>query len=81
MNDFSKLEENVKKIFFQTFPNMPESDFDWKKHQPDYENWDSFAQLQLITLAEETFGIKLDLEESISITSAEGLLSCVRSHL
>ncbi len=51
------------------------------KEQKDYESWDSFAQLNLITFVESKFDITLSLEESIDIKSAHDLLECVRSHL
>ena len=75
------IENLVKNIFFEAFPNLSESDFSWKKEQKDYENWDSFAQLNLITLAEAKFDISFTLDEAIEIKSANNLLECVRSHL
>ena len=73
------LENEIKNIFFEIFPNISSENFDWKKHQKDYENWDSFAQLHLITLTESKFDIEIGLDESISITSAQDLLDCVKS--
>lgn len=75
------IEDEVKKIFFEAFPTLEESQFNWNKKQKDYENWDSFAQLNLITLAESKFDINLTLDESVSITSAKELLECIKSHL
>lgn len=75
------MEDEIKKIFFDVFPTLNESDFEWEKHQKDYENWDSFAQLQLITLAEEKFNVELSLEDAISITTPKKLLEHVKSHL
>ena len=51
------LDVDVKNIFFETFPLLTESDFDWEKTQNNYEDWDSFAQLNLITLTEAKFEI------------------------
>ncbi len=75
------VENLVKDIFFESFPNLSESDFSWDKEQKDYENWDSFAQLNLITLAEAKFDISFTLDEAIEIKSANDLLNSVRSHL
>lgn len=75
------IENSIKDIFFQAFPNLLESDFSWNKEQKDYENWDSFAQLNLITLAEAKFDISFTLDESIEIKSANDLLESIRSHL
>ena len=75
------LETEIKNIFFEIFPNLTRSDFDWNKHQKDYPNWDSFAQLHLIALAESKFDIQIDLDNSINFTSAKDLLECVKSLL
>jgi len=75
------VEKSVKNIFFEAFLNLSESGFGWNKEQKDYENWDSFAQLNLITLAEAKFDISFTLDEAIEIKSATDLLECVRSHL
>ena len=75
------LDDDVKKVFLETFPSLSESDFEWGKTQKDYENWDSFAQLNLITLAEAKFEITFSDDEVISISSAKNLLECIKSHL
>ena len=75
------LDDDVKKIFLETFPALSESDFEWNKTQKDYDNWDSFAQLNLITLAEAKFEITFSEDEITSIFSAKDLLECIKSHL
>ena len=75
------IESTVKNIFFEVFPNLSESDFSWDKEQKDYEYWDSFAQLNLITLAEAKFDISFTLDQSIDIKSASDLLKNIKSHL
>ncbi len=75
------LNDDVKKVFFETFPSLSESDFEWSKTQKDYENWDSFAQLNLITLAEAKFEITFSDDEVTSISSAKNLLECIKSHI
>jgi acyl carrier protein len=75
------LDDDVKKVFLETFPSLSESDFEWAKTQKDYENWDSFAQLNLITLAEAKFEITFSDDEVTSISSAKNLLECIKSHL
>ena len=71
----------IRNIFFEVFLNLSEKDFGWEKEQKDYENWDSFAQLNLITFAEAKFDITFSLEESIEIKSANDLLKIIEQHL
>lgn len=77
----SNLEKEIKNIFFEIFPDLTLSEFDWNKHQREYSNWDSFAQLHLIALAESKFNIEIDFDNSINFTSAKDLLECVKSLL
>ena len=81
LSNDSEVEGIIKNIFFEVFPNLSKAEFSWNKEQKDYENWDSFAQLNLITFVESKFDITLSLEESIDVKSALDLLECVRSHL
>ena len=75
------LDDDVKKVFLETLPSLSESDFEWSKTQKDYENWDSFTQLNLITLAEAKFEITFSDDEVTSISSAKNLLECIKSHI
>ena len=81
LSNEEELKNTIKDIFFEVFPNLIETDFSWEKEQKDYENWDSFAQLNLITFTEAKFNITLTLEESIDIKSANDLLRSVKSNL
>ena len=76
-----KIKNDVKDIFFEVFPKLSENEFAWEKEQKDYENWDSFAQLNIITFAESKFDVSFSLDESIEIKSANDLLECINSHL
>ena len=75
------IDNDVKKIFIEAFPAISESDFEWEKLQKDYDDWDSFAQLNIITLAEAKFEITFSDDEVTSISSAKNLLDCIKSHL
>ena len=81
MNTDIEIKNEIKKIFFEVFQNINERDFSWEKQQKDFENWDSFVQLNLITLSEAKFDISFSLDESIEIKSANELFECIKSHL
>jgi len=76
-----KIKKDVKSIFFEVFPKLSENEFAWEKEQKDYDSWDSFAQLNMITFAESKFDVSFSLDESIEIKSANDLLKCIKSHL
>ena len=76
----SNTNTEIKEIFFQIFPDSNESNFDWKKKQNEYENWDSFVQLNLITMLEDKFDISISDDDSINIQSAEDALNFVMSN-
>jgi acyl carrier protein len=67
----------IKKIFLQVFPDLGESEFNWKKKQNEYENWDSFSHLNLITLIEEKFNISISDDDVIELKSAEMILNFI----
>jgi len=77
----NNLEDDIKAIFLDTFPGMKENEFDLDKKQEEYENWDSFAHLNLITMAESKFGINLSIDDATSIISARNLLDRIKSHI
>jgi len=76
----NNLEDDIKAIFLDTFPDMKEDEFDLDKKQEEYENWDSFAHLNLITMAESKFGINLSIDDATSIISARNLLDRIKSY-
>ena len=75
----NNLEDDIKAIFLDTFPNMKENEFDLDKKQEEYEDWDSFAHLNLITMAESKFGINLSIDDATSIISARNLLDRIKA--
>jgi len=80
LSDSDNLKSEIKNVFFSVFPNLKEEDFDWEKHQSSYDDWDSFAQMQLITAMESKFKIKFDIDDVIAVTCAHDLLKFIESH-
>ena len=80
MSKSNDVEAEIKNIFFNLFPGLNDNDFDWIKQLSDYEDWDSFTQMQLITSTESKFNIQIEIDDVISITSADDLLNYVKSH-
>ena len=77
----SSNESILKQIFIDVFPDVDESSFNWDKKQNDYENWDSFGHLRIVSEIEEKFGIKLDIDDVIYITSASGFLKIIKDKI
>ena len=70
----NNVDVEIKKIFLQVFPDLEESEFNWKKKQNDYENWDSFSHLNVITLIEEKFNNEL-LKKELEILKLQKKLT------
>jgi len=79
IGSMSSNESILKQIFIDVFPDVDESSFKWDKKQNDYENWDSFAHLRIISEIEEKFSIQLDVEDVIYITNAFGFLKIIKN--
>ena len=79
IGSMSSNESILKQIFIDVFPDVDESSFNWDKKQNDYENWDSFAHLRIISEIEEKFSIQLDVEDVIYITNAFGFLKIIKN--
>tara|TARA_B100000029_G_scaffold515962_1_gene625807 strand:+ start:763 stop:1026 length:264 start_codon:yes stop_codon:yes gene_type:complete len=67
------IDDEIKKIFLEVFPDMKERDFNWKKKQKDFEDWDSFSHLNLITMLEDVFKIEVSDNDAITLQSAEDI--------
>lgn len=75
---FKKMtdEEKIKEIFVKIFPEIVD-DFDLNRDQSDYENWDSFTHVNLVSEIEDQFSIELETDEIISISSAKSVLELI----
>ncbi len=74
-------ESVLKQIFIDIFPDIDESSFNWDKQQNEYENWDSFAHLRIISEIEEKFNIQLDIDDVIYINNASGFLKIIKDKI
>lgn len=66
MGNLNKYNE----IFTEVFGVKPEA-LDANFSKENVESWDSVHQLNLVTLAEETFDVMLDPEDILAFTSYE----------
>ncbi|MGI0011170.1 MAG: acyl carrier protein [Nitrosopumilaceae archaeon] len=73
------VENQLKGIFNSVFPNVTESTFSWEKDQTQYENWDSFTHLRLVTEIENKFNIKLEIDEVLNVRSASDFLKIIKA--
>lgn len=70
-------EEKIKEIFVKIFPEIID-DYDINREQSDYENWDSFTHVNLISEIEDQFDIQLETDEIITISSAKAFLELIK---
>ena len=70
-------EDKIKEIFVKIFPEIVD-DFDLNRDQSDYENWDSFTHVNLVSEIEDQFNVELETDEIISISSATSVLELIK---
>lgn len=73
--------EKIEKIFLSTFPGMSEKEFSLDKKQAEFENWDSFAHMELVSKIEQELGVTLDFEEIAEIDSPRKFVEVVQKKL
>lgn len=69
--------EKLENCFAQVFPNLERGQIAGASSE-NVEEWDSIAQVTLLSLIGETFGLELDFEEFESATSFAAILELIR---
>ena len=77
----AEIERGVKEIFLKTFEELSEGSFDFSKEQDQFQNWDSFSHMELVTLVEKRFGISLGMEEIVSVRTPGAFVEIVKKKL
>jgi len=72
-----QAEQRLKEIFLKVFDNLKSEEFDINKRQADYENWDSFTHMQLISEVEGQFNVSLTVDEVTQIQSPKDILDII----
>ena len=72
-----EIKQNIKKCFKEVFPEIKEDNFDFNKKQEDFENWDSFSHMELVSKIEENYNINLETEEVIELDSPQKFVDIV----
>ena len=75
----SSPEKKIKEIFFKIFPEENDSTFKMDKKQLEFENWDSFAHLQLVSKIEKQFNMQFDIDEIMNVNSPNDFLKFVNN--
>jgi acyl carrier protein len=76
MSNFEKLQGIFRKVFNDNTMVIKREMVD-----ADVEDWDSLAQMQLISAAEAEFQIEFTLEEVLSFQNIGDFIDCIESKL
>lgn len=71
------VKEKLNRCFALTFPNLDPAKYATANAQ-NVNEWDSIAQLTLLTVIGEEFGREIDFEEFEGATSFEALAQALR---
>ena len=75
--EISLITEQVKEIFIKVFPKVDPLILNLDKKQAEFEDWDSFAHLQLVSQIEKQFGIRLDIDDVMNSNSPNDFIKLV----
>lgn len=79
--ELREIETIVKEIFEQQFPEIAGKEFDFGKKQDQFENWDSFSHMWLISKIEEKFKVSLEINEVVELDSPQRFVQIVDKKL
>ncbi len=74
------IEAGIEEIFKGTFSEL-EKGFEFEKSQGDFENWDSFSHMELVSKVEEKFGVSLEMEEVVELDTPRKFVGIVEKKL
>lgn len=77
----TQITQTVTAIFQETFPELASGLLDLDKQQKDFERWDSFAHMELVSKVEQRCGVTFDLEEVIALESPRKFIEMVSKKL
>ena len=67
----------VTMIFKEVFPELKSKELNLDKKQEEFENWDSFSHMEIISAVEHRFKLSLDTQEVIAIDSPRKLIEII----
>tara|TARA_B100001750_G_C15390895_1_gene537382 strand:+ start:683 stop:973 length:291 start_codon:yes stop_codon:yes gene_type:complete len=79
--DVPDVKNEIKKIFLGVFSEINDFEFNWDTHFTEYENWDSFMHLTLVSKIEKKFNIQFDFDDSINLSSAADFIKLTHKML
>lgn len=72
------IEAKFKKIFFATIKGVTAKNFDAQKKQCQFEYWDSFSQLELVSKVEQDFKINIGAKEMLALDSPAAFVNIIK---
>lgn len=78
MDSSKEIELGVKEVFQKTLKELNDQEVDLHKKQDDFESWDSFAHMELVSKTEEKFGITLEMDEVITLDTPQKFVDLIR---
>jgi len=75
--EISTTEQKIREIFLTVFPDEDNLTLKMDKQQLEFENWDSFAHLRLVSEMEKQFDLQLDIDEVMYLNSPNDFLNLI----
>ncbi len=73
----NEVEQKIKEIFLNIFPELSFENYDPKKNQEEYQDWDSFSHMELVSGIENDLGVSLEMDEIVEVKNAQDFVDLV----
>tara|TARA_Y100000310_G_scaffold331116_1_gene404110 strand:+ start:2189 stop:2440 length:252 start_codon:yes stop_codon:yes gene_type:complete len=79
--EFKEIESGVKEIFQDTLTELKEREVELNKKQDEFESWDSFSHMELVSKAEEKFGVTLEMDEVVELDTPQKFVELIEKKM
>lgn len=76
-----QIEIKVKSIFEENLQEFDYKKFEFDLKQDQFEGWDSFSHMALVSKVEEEFNINLEMDEIVELDSPRKFVQLINKKL
>ena len=75
--DQKEIECGIKDIFRSVLKELEEKEVGLGKKMDEFESWDSFSHMELVSKSEEKFGVTLEMDEIVELDTPQKFVDLI----